>query len=255
MKMFASKLGVPLLFVLGSALYFGLAAFNFAFNPVPAEANTAPSSSYERTDLTGNDWAWNWDYRTKSASRTNVDWGMRYLFKDNASVNHVKQRLNGDHNNPNIVPRLSNFWGDGSTKHAHMKDGSRAGWASDGGIKDFPHCRWNSLHLRVYANGSGGRQYNQEYGYYVIASSHKDHESFWNRFRSCNNKYSSLEYHEDWLIDRVEDHLGSGTRYKWVVDDNALTWGNDVNWVIDIGGGIHKYQSDGRGPVIKVTGR
>ncbi len=254
MKKLALKLTLPLMLVLGSALYLGLAAANFAFNPTPVEASTAPSNAYARKDLSSGDWAWNWDFKGTTQRSSNVDWGMRYIFKNNASVNNVKDRLDGRRGDPNITPT----WGwVGSAKWANIHDGpGRRGrgqtnhWDSDRGIKDYASCRWNHMHIRFYANGN--RNYNSRLGYYVIASSHRDHEG---GGRSCDYKFSSTEFHEDIINSRVTRNLGPSTSYGWRVFDNAFSWGNAVRGVIDIGGGNHKYQSDGRGPVYDVTGR
>lgn len=252
MKKLALKLTLPLMFVLGSALYLGLSAANFTFNPAPVEASTAPRNAYARQDLGSGDWAWNWDFKASREERTNVDWGMRYVFKNNANIRHVKNRLDGQGGDPNITPTWNFF---GSTKWGHIYDGSDyqgrglVEWDSDRGIKDHASCRWNHMHVRFYANGNSN--YNSRLGYYVIASSHRDLEGG----RSCDYRFSSIEFHEDIMNRRVTDNLGTSTSYGWRVYDNAFSWGNAVSGVIDIGGGNHKYQSDGRGPVYDVTGR
>lgn len=104
-------------------------------------------------------------------------------------------------------------------------------WDRDSGIKDHPGCEWNHGHIRVYATGSGDHNYNPSYGYYVVATIHRDHENPY----SCEKRYESFESDEDWWNARMEDNLGSDTEYNWTVYDSSIYWGNGVSGTLNIG--------------------
>jgi hypothetical protein len=176
---------------------------------------------------------------------------MRYIFHNHADIDYIKHRLDGDGNDPAITPELGDR---GWFQYAYMDDSENESdfeWDRDRGIKNNPGCVWNYLHIRLYAVGSGDRNYNTNYGYYVVASSHRDHEGGGN----CQDRYTSYEEDEDWLIDRIEDHLGPSSDYNWTVQDPGLYWSNAVTGAPDIGEGVHHYESNGRGVNINVPGK
>ena len=234
--------------VIAALGYLGLSGINLFLNPAPAKANTAPSSAYERISMGHSDYIWNWDYKDDELDRTQVDWGMRFVFEDNADVNYVKDRLDGRYHDPSISPNLNNVLA--GWKYAHIDDGPEhvgSYWDSDKGLKNSPGCNWNFGHMRFYANSD--TNYNPTLGYYVVASLHRDHEALY-----CDNQFTSLESDEDVWVDRIEDNLGPDTDYNWVVSDYGTYWRNRVMPEDDIGGGNHAYESDGWGVNVEVPG-
>ena len=219
---------VAALFIIAVAAlgYLTLSGANLLLNPTLAEANIAPDGTLNRKSLGQSDYVWNWDFLTFEAAEdqdeNNVDWGMRFIFHENANVDYVTDRIDGAGADPHINPQLTNFLATG--KYAHIDDGPThvgSNITSDRGLKTNPGCAWNFGHMRFYANS--GVNYNSNWGYYIVASSHRDHE-----WVNCDNKFSSLEYHEGVWGDRIEDYLGSDTEYDWTVVEDGIFWDNAV---------------------------
>lgn len=241
------RVAALLLLVVAAFGYIFLSGASLFLAPSTASASAAPNGTYYRYLLGEADYVWNWDYNSMSRSQSNVDWAMRFIFKDNADIDYVKDRLDGQRQDPRITPVLSDF---GGAKYAHVDDGAQHGgnyWDSDRGIKNTPNCAWNFGHMRLYAKND--RHYNSVLGYYVVASVHRDYEGF-----HCSWWFSSRETHEDTWINRIENNLGSNTEYNWTVADNVTSWRNGVSEETDIGGGNHAYVSDGWGPHVTVPG-
>ena len=242
----------PQIIVLMSAVavalgYLGIAATSLLVDPSSVSANEAPSGTFVRKSMGHTDYVWNWDF-TETGSNVNnmsnkVDWGMRFIFKNNADVELVKDRLDGVMLDPRIHPSLPSWVG--ATQYAHIDDGHEhvgSYWDGDKGFKNNALCRWNHGHMRVYANYDVN--YNATLGYYVVATIHQDFEGI-----SCDNEFMSYESDEDWWVDRIRDNLGTSTDYDWVVTDNATNWRNNVSGYKKIGD-VHWYQSDGWGPEV-----
>ena len=109
------------------------------------------------------DYFYNYDFESKTASSTNVDWPVTMLFYNNAEVGKVKDIYWGD-------PLLA------SSAYARLNDGAGWEWDSDRGTKSLGlTCR---CHLRVYATKDWlgyERMYNIDWGYYVLGTSHYDY--------------------------------------------------------------------------------
>jgi hypothetical protein len=114
------------------------------------------------TQLTiGGDYFWNWDFNSQSASASNVDWPITMLHWNNADVNFVKGIYYG-----NATYAVN--------KNFRLNDGLGWTWVSDKGTKSEPgSCLGSAWHMRVYADADG-RMYNPSWGFYVLASTHKD---------------------------------------------------------------------------------
>jgi hypothetical protein len=231
--------------------YLAVTVVNLFSEPMVVSAsNNAPQYAYERISLGEGDWVWNWDYNSQNEYRSNVDWAMRFIFKGNAEIDYIKDRLDGKHWDPSIHPNLGSM---GWSKYSKFYDGGSqtdGEWDSDRGIKDDRNCNWNWGHMRFYASSSEDRNYNQTYGYYVVATNHVDSEYV----ILCTNYYKSLEEHEDDWIWRIQQNLtaSSGSDYNWVVYTDAINWENGVYGTIDIGNGNHTYQSDGLGAKVHI---
>ena len=238
-------IAVPLVLALMSIAYLGLVVASLLWAPNPVGASSAPDGTVSKKSLGQGDYVWNWDFNGKALNVDSVDWGMRFLFYNNADVDEVKDRLDGVSADPRITPFLN---GTGWFQYAAMDDDPNINaieWDRDSGIKDHPGCDWNWGHMRVYATGSGDRNFNTTWGYYVVATIHQDHENLYN----CDDMYRSYESHEGQWISRIEDNLGSDSGYNWTVYDDGIFWDNDVSGILEIGTGSehHWYQSDGWG--------
>ena len=234
--------------------YLAVSAVAFFAFPNAAHASTAPSGSFSRKLLGETDYVYNWDFTTYSygAVSSKVDWGMRFIFKNDAEVDYVKGKLNGSGSEPYITPTLT---GTASAKWAHVDDGHQeqsSYWDRDRGLKDVVNCNWNYAHMRFYANTDNDRSYNNDLGYYVVASLHRDNEGW-----PCENEYASFEEDEDWWFERIDDNLDDSP-YDWDPQNNITNWRNDVTGVVSIGGvnddgdPTHRYESDGWGVVVDI---
>ena len=126
-------------------------------------------------------------------------------------------------------------------------------WDSDDGIKNRPHCEWNFGHIRIYAQSGEDHNYDASLGNYVISSTHVDKERKWYRPWGCDQIHRSRETDEQAWRDRITDSLSSAP-YNWTIGQ-SLNWYNQSGpeaEAVDIGGGIHEYQSNGMGTVISV---
>lgn len=236
---------LPMALVLASVAYLGLSVASLFLAPAHVGASVAPDGTFRRLAIGQGDYVWNWDFNDESEAFDGVDWGMRFIFYNNADVDEVKDRLDGKMVDPRITPFLSY---QGWFQYAGMQDSyedEANQWDQDRGIKDDPGCSWNYGHMRVYAT-SGDYNYNLDYGYYVVASTHRDHESHF----LCDDQYFSTESNEDWWVARIRDNLGSNTDYNWTVYDEAFNWKNSVTGFPEISpndSDDHWYQSDGWG--------
>ena len=247
------KIALLSFLVVAAVGYMAMSATSLFVAPSSVSANNAPDGTLFRYTLGHTDYVWNWDFNRKNMAQSeyasNVDWGMRFIFQNNANRNYVKDRLDGAGGDPTISPALDNPIG--SKQYAHIDDGHEhvgSVWDWDKGIKNLPICQWNFGHMRIY--GNSGVNYNPSLGYYVVASIHRDFEGE----PLCDNMFSSRESHEDTWISRIENNLGPTTDYDWEVTDDETSWRNILNPGDDIGGGNHFYHSDGWGVVVDVPG-
>ena len=252
---------VPILalLVLAALLYLTVSIVSLFASASGVSASTAPAGSYAVVLIGNNgDYTYNWDFLDDDDPRSSsvVDWGMRFIFAGSAvDVDYIKDRLDGKGNDPSISPKLDGAY---SAKYSYMGDGPEqtgSNWDGDNGIKKYRHCGWNSGHMRIYAQSGEDHNYDASLGNYVIASAHADLEWKWYDWPyTCHKKFRSREIEEQAWRDRIADNLSSAP-YNWTV-------GQSLNWYnqsapgaeeIDIGGGNHKYQSDGMGTLISVA--
>ena len=228
--------------------YLAFLSVSLAADSATTSANVVPQNVHNFIQLPGGDTVFNWDYRSQSNVRTNVDWGMRFIFSGNATVNKVKHRTDGKGNDPSISPQLGVI---GSSKFAHIDDNDYYEWDSDRGKKNNNHCGWNWGHARFYSTGPNDYNYNPTLGNYIISTIHADWEEGGDE--ECVQQFRSKESDEQKWKDRIEDHLINDT-YNW-------SFGNSINWqnamsTTDISGYTsneeHNYQSDGTGQIVNV---
>ena len=230
----------PLALAVGAALaYLALYLLNVLYSPPGVGANTAPSGTYNLYEI-GDDEIWNWDFESTSTGDDNVDWSMRFVFGDNATINEVKHRIDGQAGDPSISPELDVS---GSAKKAWVDDGDEqtgSEWDSDEGKKEGNHCDYGN-HMRFYAQSGEDRNYNSTWEYYIVATLHVDKEerSRWPWSENCDPLYWSWELDEDWWVDRIEDSL-TGSPYNWTVDDDDIYWNAGITGIRTLEGGtIH----------------
>ncbi len=262
------SVSVLALLVAAAAVYLAITLVGLGAGAVRVGASTAPSGTFGQLELGDGpydfDYVWNWDFRSTDAESDNVDWGFRFIFGNEASVGYVKDRLDGDNNDPDITPLLNvdpwELCGDPCNMYAYLDDGPEQGgssnWNPDNGIKNNPTCVWNDGHMRVYGRNDHSN-YSLGLGHYVIATTHLDLEAFSLDPQECVHRYRSDEVHEDWWLDRIQNNL-TGSPYDWVVTNNAVYWSNGAGTASDpddIGDHYEQlYHSDGWGAYVSVSG-
>ena len=236
--------------VLAALAYLGLSLLNLLYSPPAADANTAPSGTYNLYEIDGDD-IWNWDFLSKeNASWTTVDWPIRFVFGKNAKIREVKHRIDGQGQDPSISPELNVSGGD---MYAWVDDGDEqtgSSWDKDEGKKEGNSCALDN-HMRFYAQSGEDRNYNATWEYYIVATLHVDYHKRGLLSPDCDPYFFSWELDEDWWVDRIEDNL-TGSPYNWTVDDDDIYWNAGITGVQDIGGGNHSYNSDDYGPYVEV---
>ena len=237
-----------------AAAYLAVSLTNLVSSTTMVRGATAPSDSYGTITLGSTDTIYNWDFNSSSVESDNVDWGLRFIFWDNAEVDYVKDRLDGEGNDPEIDPELDSL--KKGAKYAYVDDGPEEGlWSNfidtDRGIKDWPGCEFNWGHMRVYARTETDKNYSAGWGYYVVASTHVDMET---ASDDCIREYRSEEVDEDKWVDRIEDHL-SDSPYNWDVD-GYIDFGNESSLVNTAADDENEqwYQSNGYGRTVQVSG-
>lgn len=187
---------------IAATAYLFLSVVSLASNTMKVGANTAPSGTFGQLELGEGpydfDYVWNWDFNSEDARANNVDWGFRFIFGNEATVDHVKNRLDGEDNNPSISPILNVSWDGIGDKYAYLDDGPEQNgdsfWNVDNGFKDNPACRWNEGHMRVYGRNDRSN-YSLGLGNYVIATVHEDREAPFFDPDECLGLHRSFEEH------------------------------------------------------------
>lgn len=107
----------------------------------------------------------------EAESRTHADWGIDLIFWGKANVDLIKSRLAFAYPYSGIEMVDSNMWA------AVNNNGKGWTWDSDEGIKTTacPLKGETAYHMRIYAPSSTDYFQSQNWGKYVIASTHKDH--------------------------------------------------------------------------------
>ncbi|MFN0093802.1 MAG: hypothetical protein ACKVVT_03360 [Dehalococcoidia bacterium] len=164
----------------------------------------------------GQDGFYNFDFKSQSATSNNVDWPMRFLFRDNANINKIKNAIDGCGGDPTISPTTCSSGG--AQYHRFQDYPNSAEWDGDGGKKQSNHCTNGAQHMRLYARSSTDKNHNSEWGYYVFASVHKDWEG--GSGGSCT-QYFSAEGEEGWWVLRILNNLPA-----WTVHSNSYWWSN-----------------------------
>lgn len=178
----------------------------------------------------GNDRWYNYDFNSQSASASNVDWAVTLIFRNNATINKVKSRMDD--------------WTDLSFSSSETKHGRVSNyydnwqWDGDSG-KKRPLCpAWAmARHYRVYAPVTSydrESMYNSTLGYYVIGTTHKD----WDECGG-SKRHGFSEDVEQYVKNEVQDNTSIQNDY-WNIYNNEPyrvqgnhTWENN-SWATTV---------------------
>ncbi|MFQ5380322.1 MAG: hypothetical protein ACE5EF_01685 [Dehalococcoidia bacterium] len=171
----------------------------------------------------------NWDFQHRGAS---VDWPVNILYWNNAEVDKIK-----------IYYTMFAGWGGstcGSTMWNRVNDGNGWVWDADDGIKTpcFPTCWASATHVRLYAPAATDRMYNTSWGYYVVATSHKDK----NEFCPWGRRHGWSEDAEGYAVDTAKG-------FGWVVGHD---WANFFNRLPEGYAGTHYRKNNGWASHVRV---
>lgn len=139
----------------------------------------------------------NYDYLSKSASGTNVDWPVTVLFIGNANIDRSKSYMDSWSNQFEYTSNQSMY--------LYMKDRftDPMTWDVDNG-KKTPLCPapgQSSPHYRMYGIGSAERLYNPYFGFWVMATTHRDYNEC-----ATGKRHAQSEQTEDLLINEVDEN-------------------------------------------------
>jgi hypothetical protein len=234
------RAALPGVIALLSLGYVVLAIVQAGSTPRSAHAQTTSVLGFLTAPWMQGDGFYNFDFRSYSASSTNVDWPMRFLFRYNAEIDNVKNAIDGCGGDPSISPTTCNS---GSAQHHLFNDNGYNLWDDDGGKKQSNSCSSGAQHMRLYANPDSvwpyDRNYNDTWGFYIFASVHKDFEG--GSGGSCTTYYSA-EGEEGWWVQRMLDGLPD-----WYQESNSYYWSNpddSGHWDL-VNGAWHWTQSNG----------
>jgi len=121
---------------------------------------------------------WNYDFSRKAVDRgirsDRVDWPVSMIFTNAAEVNRIKDAM---------CTWGIDYCDVGDPMWMNIRDGSAAPavWDSDKGVKDIwcPGPGVTGPHMRLYADGDDRLGYNPTWGYFVLATTHFDHNECW----------------------------------------------------------------------------
>lgn len=135
----------------------------FTVLAAPNTSQAASTSNLRALEI-DNDSFWNYDFTEKQISRNKVDWPIGLLFRNDAEVDKVKQKL--------AWPAF------GGKMYARMDNTNSPFWDEDGGVKQEicpVFSDKSALHFRLYADpDNGDRNWSPSLGYYVLGSAHFD---------------------------------------------------------------------------------
>lgn len=114
-----------------------------------------------------------YDFLSQSNARGNVDWPITLVFANNSNVNKIKQALRDPFGTG------YNYGLGGSKMNGLVNNGNGWQWDTDGGMKTSmceEATKSDVFHYRVYAPPPPvDRLYNSQWGSFVVASTHIDH--------------------------------------------------------------------------------
>jgi hypothetical protein len=216
----------------------------------PAAAWTSNAYSWV-TEPNSGQMFMNHDNTAEPGWSRNVDWPIRFLFRQNATVNKIKWRLDGCGSDPGYAQ--DEVCAEGGDMHEQFVNSSTF-YDVDGGKKRGESCAspWDE-HIRLYAY-AGGYDYNWNptWGQWVVGSNHRDYEWVVDDpiSTTCSSQYQSVESDEDWWNSRIITFNGLTTP-AWGINTNTLQMLNAEGPMP--GDATHYVWSNGWGSIVWVT--
>ncbi|HEV8452879.1 MAG TPA: hypothetical protein VGQ45_15705 [Gaiellales bacterium] len=207
-----------------------------ALLPLLVLCAVAPASASTTTNLKlvayGHNSFYNYDFDSRTAAATNVDWPVDMIFYGNASVSKVYAKIGWS-------------WS-GSNEYMLLNSGSGATWVSAGGRKNTI-C--TDTHYRLYAPAAAGYFTDPVLGHYVIATTHLDKNECgtsptygWNE---TAEQHVAARAAQEWGTRSVKHDattLPGGTSTLTLLDNF-----NETGWQ-----GNHYFYNDGLPTLVKV---
>ncbi len=166
----------------------------------PAAQAWEASGDKFRVIEVGTDKFYNYDNTTKDnlpPQGDEVDNALTMVFIDNATSVKVRNKL------------TSNGYPDsGGNMHERLNDEGSWAWDSDAGRKGSDTC--DNYHIRIYADPADGDSYTPAWGYYVLASTHKDENEC---FPFNNQNFGWGEQSEDHFEDFFDQWYSTNVDY------------------------------------------
>ena len=180
----------------------------------------------------GNDKFYNFDFNSQNVDGCNVDWPINFVFTNDATVDRVKQRM-----------EPVGYDNEGGGMWGRLNNGNPSNWEwnFDKGRKNYtlPDCLVGDIeHFRVYA-ADGNRMFNMNWGFYVVATSHIDHDE-------CSGGWSGLsETAEARIADDARNASGLGS-----VNEDDISMNNHVSFHIALD--EHRVENGGMATRVRV---
>lgn len=232
----------------------------------------SPSIKTRTVPQLGSDFFFNWDFHEKTYKATKADWPINLVFDGEASISTAKDLWN--RGQASFFPGLTRLWATPQyslvfdSPPSNGPDGTTlaGGWDSDkgvykggvcgyvyrGGVITPPGIRFNvhKWHYRVYAPEGQDRFFNRTLGYYVIASSHQDHndsvdDPIFGISLCPGDWYGGSERAEQEVAQAASAHPG------WTVHPNAINMHNPDHrrWIKN-----RYYENSGKATEITIGG-
>ncbi len=178
----------------------------------------------------------NYDFGSKSARRNNVDWAVDLIFGHAATTEKVRDAMDETfHFGPPI----------GSSALGDSYENGHWGWSESAGRKTLP-CEvteeddpfyegpgiHNIFHYRIYGPEGSNHFVNQQWGDFVYATAHIDHDEC----HGPDTFSGKSEYAEHWIANEAEYYFGRRHVWRDQVEmdnvepkrpDGADIWNND----------------------------
>jgi hypothetical protein len=177
------------------------------------------------------DWFKNYDFHDQSlpVSDQNVDWPVDILFWNNANEGIIVT----DFVNYGYTTAFT------STEYLRFSDGAPrdAQFDSDGGVKTGCYPVGSDNHFRLYSDFDW-QNYNIEWGYYVLATSHQDH----NECGPVGRWFGKSELAENYITSDARAIYGNGAvaddlfnvhNYQPYREEGNHIWDND-KWMTTV---------------------
>ena len=187
----------------------GLVAIGFiGAQAATSQVASAHTAANYGTQAFGEDRLYRHDFHSRTLGNGNVDWGVSFLFTNNAEVDKVKDKPN--------EPRWC-----GGRKEARFRDSSSYEWdpSGDKGIKTNCTFVGDVYHLRVYGD-ENDKMWSPTYKYWVFGTVHIDHDE------CCSNKWFGENEKAE---NKYDDEFGNWTVYRDSIYMATYQWNDEGN--------------------------